>query len=243
MNRLSIWVFMLSFLSLSAASQSATPACVTVSHELAEGCAAPGEEALIAVTISSDCDPSVAALGLREQIPDNWLLKGVSGNAPPEVHPAADTSGTLEFAWVDVPAFPVSFTYRVLIPQAKRPQAFPAPWVPPDRAGLVRVTTRVSVCLKEVAKEGEGGGTEGEVRVRVRVKEAAGREGEGEGERGGRGREEKADRDGRRRRGKKRGRHITTNAPRKASLEESPVTNFFSGRRATAIHHRRAQRL
>jgi hypothetical protein len=58
----------------------------------------------------------VTALGIEEILPPGWtFVELVTYSEQPDIAPdAGDTM--LEFAWVDVPAFPVTVTYRAQVP-------------------------------------------------------------------------------------------------------------------------------
>jgi hypothetical protein len=59
-------------------------------------------------------DP-VNALGCVESLPDGWAFEGIVQDTDPAILIAPNTGagGILEFSWLEVPAFPVNFTYRV----------------------------------------------------------------------------------------------------------------------------------
>ncbi|MBI1317628.1 MAG: PKD domain-containing protein [Candidatus Hydrogenedens sp.] len=58
----------------------------------------------------------VQQLGIEDTLPDGWTYVGlVSGNTPP-IAPQDGDSGTIGFAYITVPAFPIVFTYRVRAP-------------------------------------------------------------------------------------------------------------------------------
>lgn len=61
--------------------------------------------------------PLLNAVGLRETIPAGWAFDAIVSGDAPAVCPAADATGTLEFAYLGVPAtFPLDFTYRLRAP-------------------------------------------------------------------------------------------------------------------------------
>lgn len=87
---------------------------------------APGQTIQLRVTIAYGGTEPVTALALNEILPPGWTYEGIaSGNAPP-IQPPNGSTGQLDFAWITVPPFPVSFVYNVL--------------VPPDAGGVQTVT-------------------------------------------------------------------------------------------------------
>jgi len=80
----------------------------------------PGMDLVVRVMFRATEDPSsINALGLREAIPEEWAFGGVQsvdGQAVPSVAPENGTRDRLEFAWVDIPAFPYTFEYVLMIP-------------------------------------------------------------------------------------------------------------------------------
>jgi hypothetical protein len=91
-------------------------ACITVVHSFPQLAFEPNQEGFqIKVTLNSSCD-EVYALGFRADLPEGWVFTGIQGTGQdiPQWNtesPAA--GGIVEFAWIDVPAFPVEFTYTV----------------------------------------------------------------------------------------------------------------------------------
>ena len=101
--------------SAAAATRAAT--VLTLLRTLGgPGAYEPGSTLDITVTISSAGDDTVTALGLEETLPAGWSFDSVVSGDVPSVTPAQGTTGTLGFAYISVPAFPVSFTYRVNVP-------------------------------------------------------------------------------------------------------------------------------
>ena len=78
-------------------------------------------------TLSYVTTPS--AIGVTVKIPSGWAYE--NGANEPAVKPAAGRTGTLEWACVDVPASPVTFSFRVSYP-----------------AGQTRVSIASSVMLR-----------------------------------------------------------------------------------------------
>ncbi len=77
----------------------------------------PGTALTVKLTIKNPSKISVSALGLNETLPEGWQLQTVISNSGATVSPEPGATGTLQFAWVDIPLFPVSVTYVVSVPQ------------------------------------------------------------------------------------------------------------------------------
>ena len=62
----------------------------------------------------------LTALEVVEELPAGWTFDSLAGCDPPGCGPATSPSsgatGTLEFVWSCIPAFPYTFTYRVNVP-------------------------------------------------------------------------------------------------------------------------------
>lgn len=85
----------------------------------------PGGTVQVQLTLACAGDSStIRALGLHETVPTGWTFVSMNGSQP-EVGPSAGNSGTLEFAWITVPAFPCTFTYVLNVPaNAQGTQSF-----------------------------------------------------------------------------------------------------------------------
>jgi len=97
---------------------AATPAAtspVTYQRQISSGATyAPGVE--FEVTINLAAAPSgetLRAVGLAESLPEGFTYLGVVGDKRPDVSPNGPRTGKIEFAWISVPTFPTSFTYKV----------------------------------------------------------------------------------------------------------------------------------
>lgn len=74
----------------------------------------PGGEIVVTLTLTKNDPRGVTALGVIEDIPDTWTLvrhEGVSEDADPPI--VSQKNGTVEFAYITVPAFPVQFSYTL----------------------------------------------------------------------------------------------------------------------------------
>lgn len=91
-----------------------------VSLERTHGTAyTPGGVFTVDIAIDADAPAAISALGVSETIPEGWSLRAVSGEGgdAPEVFPAPGRQGVLDFAWIDLPAFPVHFRYTLDVPE------------------------------------------------------------------------------------------------------------------------------
>ncbi len=53
---------------------------------------------------------------MQETLPPGWAFVSLATKTDPYVIPLEGATGTLDFAWYPVPAFPIDFTYRVYVP-------------------------------------------------------------------------------------------------------------------------------
>jgi len=78
----------------------------------------PGTQVLVNVLINCDDPTNLTALGLREILPEGWRFVDViaSGDIPDQIdnNPAQNT---VAFAWIELPDFPMQFTYRIQAPE------------------------------------------------------------------------------------------------------------------------------
>lgn len=73
----------------------------------------PGSTFDVTITILYSGEEEVLALGLSEHLPEGWTFDSLVSGTSPAVYPESGAAGTAGFAWVAVPAFPVTFTYRI----------------------------------------------------------------------------------------------------------------------------------
>ncbi len=73
----------------------------------------PGDPLEIQLTIDKEGAEPLRALGLSETLPAGWRYEEVveGGAAQPDVD--RQVGNQLEFAWINIPEFPVEFSYRV----------------------------------------------------------------------------------------------------------------------------------
>ncbi|MBI4657250.1 MAG: hypothetical protein HY735_00115, partial [Verrucomicrobia bacterium] len=87
------------------------PASVTATH--ASNGYLPGGTVTITSTVTFSGQPS--ALAFEAQIPAGWSYAfGI--NEPSGIKPAAGDAGTLEWAWLDLPMSPATFSYTLNVP-------------------------------------------------------------------------------------------------------------------------------
>lgn len=108
------------------ALDSANPAGVVLSRTHPNAFT-PGSSFTIEIGLDADDAATIAAIGLREMIPEGWTFEsaeGVSGAAP-DVLPEAGAGDRLDFVWLTVPALPYTFQYTVMAPpEESAPVAF-----------------------------------------------------------------------------------------------------------------------
>lgn len=76
----------------------------------------PGGTVGVQLTLACTGDGStVRALGIHETVPAGWTFASMDGTKP-QIGPGVGDSGTLEFAWFTIPAFPCTFTYVLNVP-------------------------------------------------------------------------------------------------------------------------------
>jgi hypothetical protein len=69
----------------------------------------------VTVTFTKQGTNALTSLAFSETLPSGWTFNSlVSADIP--IKPSPDAGGTLEFAWISVPALPVTVTYRVNVP-------------------------------------------------------------------------------------------------------------------------------
>ncbi len=71
----------------------------------------PGEEVSIQVRLDLYGAGNLSDLHLTENLPEGWYFEGVADSGAPDVLPAVGALGELEFAWNQIPRFPVEFRY------------------------------------------------------------------------------------------------------------------------------------
>lgn len=72
---------------------------------------------VIALTATVAYEGEPGAIGWSIQLPADWSLVSVSGSDVPQVSPEAGSTGTLEFAYTQLPAGKAGFTVVVRYPE------------------------------------------------------------------------------------------------------------------------------
>jgi hypothetical protein len=75
-----------------------------------------GQNLEVTVQINNTCAEAITALAVREFIPAGWAFVSAGGPNTPQLPPTPGAEGTLNFAWFQIPASPVTFTYLVSVP-------------------------------------------------------------------------------------------------------------------------------
>ncbi len=83
----------------------------------------PGQTLTVILTIRKPIRLNISALGLKETLPTGWELQSVVETSNAVVAPENGSTGTLEFAWMNVPGFPVKVVYTVSVPNDAEGQA------------------------------------------------------------------------------------------------------------------------
>lgn len=78
-----------------------------------DGVYTPGGTVDLTITLDGAGADPVRALGLSENAPAGFEFDSMLGDSRPDVGPQPGATGTLEFAWITVPSFPLNFTYRL----------------------------------------------------------------------------------------------------------------------------------
>jgi len=71
----------------------------------------PGGEVSVTVRLEKEGDAPVRALGMKEVLPSGWSYQAAEGGEQPDLN--RQSGGTVEFAWITVPAFPFEFSYTL----------------------------------------------------------------------------------------------------------------------------------
>lgn len=74
---------------------------------------APDGTVDITLQLTTNGAEEVRALGIEEMLPEGWSFQSTVSPDKPDLNPTAGRTGKLEFAWFNIPKFPVAFTYRV----------------------------------------------------------------------------------------------------------------------------------
>ncbi|MFM1921656.1 MAG: hypothetical protein RLZZ303_3290 [Candidatus Hydrogenedentota bacterium] len=82
-----------------------------------QGNSVAGGTVTVAVTIDADAEADILALSLRTTLPAGTSFQNIASTSGPQppIKPEAGDTGTLEFAWIDVPAFPYILSINVAL--------------------------------------------------------------------------------------------------------------------------------
>ncbi len=100
-----------------AVAEAAMPAQVMLARGSQTPYYAPGEAIKIDVLLEHEGPAPVSAVAVVESIPPGWTFEGITGGTAPPIKPAQGTKGNLSFIFIEVPPFPIKFTYS-LVPAA-----------------------------------------------------------------------------------------------------------------------------
>lgn len=90
---------------------------VTLTRSVSPGAFLPGGAVEVTLTINYTGSLRMTALGGEEDIPPGWTLAGFSGPNLPGSRLINPDTGLLEYAYFNQGAFPLSFTYRLTVPE------------------------------------------------------------------------------------------------------------------------------
>jgi hypothetical protein len=104
--------------ALGAPAQTAAPA-VTIQRVAVPAVYTPGQIIDVTVTITKNDSRDVTAIAVVDTVPGTWTLQSFSATTPvmtplkgPDVI-NTDGTKTLSFYYINIPAFPIIFSYRV----------------------------------------------------------------------------------------------------------------------------------
>jgi len=104
--------------ALGAQAQT-TPSTFAIQRVAVPAVYTPGQVIDVTVTITETGTATPAALGIKDTVPGTWALQTFVA-ADPAMRPAVgrdilneDGTRNIEFAYINMPAFPAMFTYRV----------------------------------------------------------------------------------------------------------------------------------
>ena len=81
----------------------------------------PGKSLTVTVTFTKTTSENILALGLTSLFPKGCQFQGVSPTNAPAIYPTSSRAvsngiNPFEFAWIDIPPFPFSFSFNVYLP-------------------------------------------------------------------------------------------------------------------------------
>lgn len=96
--------------------QSDPEAVIKMTREVQGGGAvAPGRTLDITLFIEKEGSKPIRALGIQELLPDGWSFDSVVSGEKPNLIPPKGRTPLIEFAWFNIPEFPLQLTYRVKV--------------------------------------------------------------------------------------------------------------------------------
>ena len=104
----------------TAPAQNFTPAKISLNRSVAGDVYVPGQPLDVTLVVEREGTTPLMAVGIKEEIPAGWSFDQVLTQdlSKPSIQRAQ--GNTLEFAWIDVPSFPLTLKYRVnTAPQAQ----------------------------------------------------------------------------------------------------------------------------
>ncbi|HPO14414.1 MAG TPA: DUF5011 domain-containing protein [Candidatus Hydrogenedentes bacterium] len=89
--------------------------CLTLERAVPTQCYMAGQDLTVNITLTSTCSLTFQTImGLIETLPAGWtFVSSTGGDIPPNV----GDSGTIQFGWIWIPAFPYTFSYVVHVPE------------------------------------------------------------------------------------------------------------------------------
>lgn len=103
----------------SPAAKDLAPTTLLLSRSIAaDGVYQPGAPVDVTLTLTSEGDDPVRAMGVVEHLPDGWTFDSVVSGDRPDLTPPRGRDATLEFVWFNIPKFPTTFTYRLNVAPA-----------------------------------------------------------------------------------------------------------------------------
>jgi hypothetical protein len=135
------------FLLLSAVASAQTAALSSDTNSLT------GAGGTVVLTASASYEGEPGAVGWSIELPADWTLVSVGGPNVPEIKPDDGTTGTLEFAYLAVPAQRAQFTVVVRYP-ANAKTASARPTVLIRSSGKLNTLTPAAVVLRSQGETG-----------------------------------------------------------------------------------------
>ena len=103
----------------SGAPAQTTVSAITMQRVAVPAVYTPGQTIEVTVTIQKSESRTPTAVGIKDTVPGTWTLVNFSA-VDPTMRPAVgrevlntDGSKNMEFAYITIPSFPATFTYRV----------------------------------------------------------------------------------------------------------------------------------